>query len=102
MIRARRWSPLLGVALVVATFAACDLNPQPLPPLDPNYAGGAADAGQLSSDGGRSTSNPPPQAATDAGDQDPETPSDAGAVPNDGGVQGESDAGDAGDGGDAG
>ena len=85
---------LLAAGLVGAALAACELNPQPLPPSDPD-----------------SMFTP---AAGNEGDQDSSTFSgeDAGSVPSDAedasvdGGTGNSadggDAGDAGDGGDAG
>jgi hypothetical protein len=82
---------LLGALAVTLIFAACDLNPQPLPPLDPeNQATSGTDAG--GGFGGRTV---------DAGGNSDESPdadlADAGAPPPtpDGGVD---DAGDAGEG----
>ena len=91
----RKLALLAGLAAAGA-FAACTLNPQPLPPSDENSSFGGGDA----------------SARTDSGSfaNDPETPApsqDASAPPptdGDGGTGGEGgDGGDAGsDGGDAG
>ena len=55
-MRARRLHLLAAVA-VVTTFAACTLNPQPLPPVDPEATPGGGfgpttDASAVSADGG--------------------------------------------------
>lgn len=88
----RKLALLAGLAAAGA-FAACTLNPQPLPPSDDNSSFGAGDASTRTDSG--SFSN------------DPETPGpiqDGGApVPNDGEGGAGGDGGDAGsDGGDAG
>jgi len=90
---------LLGALTVVATFAACTLNPQPLPPLAPpedNQAEapagdfGAADAGTRGDDAPSSDAGEVP---LDSGRPDSDADSGGGVV----------DAGDdAGDAGDAG
>ena len=88
---------LFVVAVFAAGFAACNLNPQPLPPGTENaedpgarYAdGGARDAGAVSAEA------PPTE---DAGSPPP-VPNDADA--GDAGDAGDADAGDAGDAGDA-
>ena len=90
----RKLALLAGLAAAGA-FAACTLNPQPLPPSDDNSSFGAGDA----------------STRTDSGSfgNDPETPApsqDAGAplpTDGDGGTGGDGGDGDAGsDGGDAG
>lgn len=83
---------LVAAALAgAAGFAACTLNPQPLPPGDDNegQATGDYDAGR---NGDTGTFNPTPEGP----------PSDAGGSVNDGDAGDTSDAGDAGDTGDAG
>jgi hypothetical protein len=97
----RWWRHLAGAALLAAGFAACDLNPQPLPPGDdsnkavdtPN--GGAdsnfgehSDAAPANSPdgagGGPSDSavdsppSPPPEAGDDAGDDGAADAADSG------------------------
>jgi len=89
---------LLAALATAGAFAACTLNPQPLPPSDNEASNFGDDASVARSDGGSF---------------DPETPpnADAGTVPTDGdggdgGGDGGGDAGDgggdAGDGGDGG
>ena len=93
-MRLRKLALLAGLTAAGA-FAACTLNPQPLPPSDDNSSFGAADASTRTDSGSFATN--------------PETPTpsqDAGApLPNDGdgGTGGEGgEGGDAGsDGGDA-
>ena len=89
-MRTRRLLLLVSLGTVTA-FAACTLNPQPLPPLDPNANATAEDVDGGSSFGG-----------SDASRTDPNAPqNDAGLTtppPND---EGGADAGDAGDAGDA-
>ena len=83
----------VAVVVAAAGFAACTLNPQPLPPDDDNRASAGGDSGQTRSDAGEFG-------------QDPETPlpppqADAGVnLDSEGGVP-SGDAGDAGDSGDA-
>ncbi len=91
-MRTRRLQLLAALAVLLA-FVACTLNPQPLPPLDPENAA-SADAGSFGTtrDSGTRTD-----------DEEPSAVSDAGASPPDGGAGDAGDAGDdAGDGGDAG
>ncbi|MBN9165620.1 MAG: hypothetical protein BGO98_19455 [Myxococcales bacterium 68-20] len=88
-MRTRRLQLLASLAVVLA-FVACTLNPQPLPPLDPENTATNSDGGSLGStlDGGSgapSSDASMPPADSDAG-------GDAGG---DGGDA--SDAGDAGD-----
>jgi hypothetical protein len=94
-MRARRIA--LGAVLgAAAAFTACDLNPQPLPPLDPEAAfSPGQDAGAHAND----ASTPPKNGGNDAGASDDR--SDGGA--EDGGAEdggptedGGEDAGDAG------
>lgn len=88
-----RLALVLVVVAVAAAFAACTLNPQPLPPGDDSERGqatGGADASTRLDAGTTGPLNPPPST------------SDAGAnADHEGGADG-GDAGDAGDGGDAG
>jgi len=101
-----RFRLLVAVATLtaLATAAACDLNPQPLPPVDQGATPGftSSSGGSSSSSGafgGGSEETPAPEdngdskAPTDAG-----TTSDSptGTIPGDGGEDGSSDAGDSG------
>jgi hypothetical protein len=91
-MRARR-ALFVAVALLLAAFAACTLNPQPLPPFDEdnNAGGGNADAGRPHDAGamepGRDGAETPPAPEPDDAGLD----ADADAAPDDAGV----DAGDA-------
>lgn len=99
----RRLAGVIALGVVLA-FTACDLNPQPLPPLDPeNALGPSADAGS-----NRATdaalAEPPSPSSSDAGVQSPPdgTLTDGGESADggeltDGGADASSDAGDAGD-----
>lgn len=95
----RRRLTLLGGLTVIVVFAACDLNPQPLPPVDTQAT---ADGGAFGSKADASRGDEPPapletlDAAAGAGDG---SDGSDGAPPPDDDDAG--DAGDAGDGGDA-
>ncbi|MBX3197331.1 MAG: hypothetical protein KF894_04165 [Labilithrix sp.] len=86
MTRARRRLYLVGACVVALAFAACTLNPQPLPPID-NEADDSDAGGSFSpvADGGA------------RGDDDEGPAQDAAAPPGegDGGDAGDADAGDA-------
>ncbi len=94
-MRVRRL-PLLAALATVSAFAACTLNPQPLPPLDPPESENAAPGGGFGpADGGTRHDDPAPM-PSDAG-TDPDA--DSGPPANEGGDAGDAggDAGDAGD-----
>ncbi|MBX3215673.1 MAG: hypothetical protein KF850_26785 [Labilithrix sp.] len=88
MTRTHRRLYLVTACTVVLGFAACTLNPQPLPPIDNDAEDN--DAGSFS----------PVADAGARGDDDDGTAQDAAAPPGegDGGDAGDTDAGDAGDG----
>jgi hypothetical protein len=91
----RRRLLLLAALAMVTAFAACDLNPQPLPPLDPdNQASANKDAG--TGFGDRAEAGLPSD-----GEEEPSADSGVGgfdAGPDDGGSTdtGDADAGEAG------
>jgi hypothetical protein len=91
--------PLFVALLVAAVFAACDLNPQPLPPGDEKDNGAAGE------DAGGSSFSPPQDKGDDAGHNGGTGGGDAGSdsAPAPPGPEGGTvDAGDdGGDGGDA-
>ncbi len=95
--RYRFWTGLALVALGAALAAACDLNPQPLPPGE--TANGSADSGALpvaagSGDGGNANFGGGNQDAGDGGPASEQPPPDSGEA--DGGdASVEADAGDA-------
>jgi len=84
--RSLRHALILASLAAAAAFAACTLNPQPLPPNGDatNAAAGGPDAAQTADAGG-------------FGEQDPETP----APLSDAGANADNDAADGGDAGDA-
>jgi hypothetical protein len=97
----RLFRHLIGAAIVAAAFAACNLNPQPLPPKDDD-----GDRASGESDGGNFLPATPPQDSgasdfgSDAGTGN--NPTDAAPPPQPGTDSGTPDGGDAGDAGDAG
>ena len=88
---------LLAAVAAVAGFAACTLNPQPLPPRD-DFSGESsfADGGASSDSGGFSTS-PQVPGPEDAASGTPNLDADGGSDAGDAGDDGSSDAGDASD-----
>ncbi len=90
----------LAAGAAVAAFAACTLNPQPLPPGDDfNGASSLADAGVRSPDSGAFGGGP--EVPADAGTANPNSDSDGGDEAGDGGLDeagdgGLDEAGDAG------
>ena len=96
----RRHAGLLAAlsASAVAAFAACTLNPQPLPPRD-EFGGESAFADASTRDSGSFGSTPEvPGSSSDAGTGTQNTDSEGGApAPGDGGDGGDGGLGDAGD-----
>jgi hypothetical protein len=88
---------LLAALAVVAAFAACTLNPQPLPPRDEFSSGPDFDASTKADAGGFSNGPQTPGTAVDAAGGTPSADSDGGV--DDGGDGGVDDGGDGGDGG---
>lgn len=78
---------LVGLSLLALAYAACTLNPQPIPPGGTESDSGANDNGKSDGEGGGSN----PAFGADGGDAEPPIGPDAG----DGGMDG-GDAGDAG------
>jgi hypothetical protein len=98
--RYRIWTGLILVVVGAALAAACDLNPQPLPPGD--TANGAADAGAGSApvatgqgDAGGTNFGAGDQDAGDAGEGGADTGLPGEPIPDGGDAGVEADAGDA-------
>src|SRR4051794_5509127 len=94
-MRIRRLRLLAALATLIA-FGACTLNPQPLPPLDPDNRATAADGGSFGHvDGGVGEKDSPDAGVSALHDAapPPADPVDSGTDAADGGA----DAADAGD-----
>lgn len=88
---------LLAAVAAVAGFAACTLNPQPLPPRD-DFSGESsfADSG-ASSDSGSFSTSPKAPPSEDAANGTPNLDADAASDAGDGGSDDGGDASDASD-----
>jgi len=85
---------VLAALATVAAFAACTLNPQPLPPRDDfNGESTSADAAAVRSDSGAFGSSPEVPGPEDAGGGTPSA--DADGASDDAGDGGSDEAGDA-------
>jgi hypothetical protein len=90
-VGAPRALAVLAVLAILAAFAACTLNPQPLPPRD-EFSGGTDSDASAKADAGAFGNGPQTPGTSDAGTGTPSADSD-------GGDGGGDDGGDGGDGG---